>query len=60
MALSKSVKTFISERISKHSECEFHMETDEDLPPCTPEEMWGEAYNVGFEEEGWCKGHQGL
>jgi RecB family exonuclease len=31
---------FISERISLHSACEFAMETDEDLPECTPEEMW--------------------
>jgi len=31
---------FIKERISKHSACEFALETGEDLPPCTPEEMW--------------------
>jgi hypothetical protein len=31
---------FVSERISKHSACEFAIETDQALPPCTPEEMW--------------------
>ena len=31
---------FVSERISKHSACEFAIETDQPLPRCTPEEMW--------------------
>jgi len=31
---------FIKDRISKHSACEFALETGEDLPPCTPDEMW--------------------
>ena len=31
---------FVSERISKHSECEFAIEADQPLPRCTPEEMW--------------------
>ena len=31
---------FIKARISAHSECEFSLETDGDLPDCTPEEMW--------------------
>jgi hypothetical protein len=31
---------FILDRISKHSACEFAMETGEPLPDCTPEEMW--------------------
>jgi hypothetical protein len=43
---------FISERISKHSECEFHMETDEDLPPCTPEEMWEKPTTWALKKKG--------
>jgi hypothetical protein len=31
---------FISKRIAIHSACDFAMETDGDLPDCTPEEMW--------------------
>jgi hypothetical protein len=31
---------FVSERISKHSACEFAIEADQPLPRCTPEEMW--------------------
>lgn len=31
---------YISERISLHSACEFAIETDGDLPDCTPAEMW--------------------
>jgi hypothetical protein len=43
---------FISERISKHSECEFHMETDEELPPCTPEEMWEKPTTWALKKKG--------
>jgi hypothetical protein len=32
--------TFISNRIALHSACEFAIETDGDLPDCTPDEMW--------------------
>jgi hypothetical protein len=31
---------FISNRIALHSACEFAIETDGDLPDCTPDEMW--------------------
>lgn len=31
---------YISERISLHSACEFAIETEGDLPDCTPAEMW--------------------
>ena len=31
---------YILHRIAQHSACEFAMETDGDLPACTPEEMW--------------------
>jgi len=33
-------EAYIKHRISMHSACEFALETDEDLPLCTPEEMW--------------------
>lgn len=33
-------KKFISDRIKVHAACEFEIETDGDLPECTPEEMW--------------------
>lgn len=33
-------EAFISDRIAAHSACEFALETDGDLPDCTPEEMW--------------------
>jgi hypothetical protein len=33
-------EAYIKHRISLHSACEFAMETDEDLPDCTPDEMW--------------------
>jgi hypothetical protein len=31
---------FISDRIELHSACDFALETGDDLPPCTPSEMW--------------------
>jgi len=31
---------FILERIAFHSACEFALEANEDLPDCTPQEMW--------------------
>jgi hypothetical protein len=31
---------FIASRIALHSACEFAIETDGELPDCTPEEMW--------------------
>ena len=33
-------EAYIKHRISMHSACEFALETEEDLPLCTPEEMW--------------------
>jgi hypothetical protein len=33
-------EAYIKHRISLHSACEFAMETDENLPDCTPDEMW--------------------
>ena len=31
---------FVRARINAHVEAEFAIETDSDLPPCTPQEMW--------------------
>jgi hypothetical protein len=45
-------EAFIKERISKHSACEFAMETDEDLPPCTPEEMWEKPTTYALKKKG--------
>ncbi len=33
-------EAYVSSRIAKHSACDFALETNGDLPPCTPEEMW--------------------
>jgi hypothetical protein len=33
-------EAYVAKRISLHSACEFAIETDGDLPNCTPEEMW--------------------
>ena len=33
-------ETFIKDRVAKHSEAEFALETGSDLPDCTPQEMW--------------------
>lgn len=31
---------FVRDRITLHSACEFAMEVEDDLPECTPQEMW--------------------
>jgi hypothetical protein len=31
---------YIRQRIALHSACDFALETDGDLPDCTPDEMW--------------------
>ena len=36
----KEREDYIRHRVSLHSACEFAIETDSDLPDCTPEEMW--------------------
>ena len=45
-------EAFIKERISHHSACEFAMETDEELPPCTPEEMWEKPTTYALKKAG--------
>ena len=45
-------EAFIRERICHHSACEFAMETDEELPPCTPEEMWEKPTTYALKKAG--------
>jgi hypothetical protein len=33
-------EAFVSARVHAHAEAEFAIESDSDVPPCTPEEMW--------------------
>jgi hypothetical protein len=45
-------EAFIKERITHHSACEFSMETGEDLPPCTPAEMWEKPTTYALKKKG--------
>jgi len=33
-------EAFVADRVNKHAEADFAMETEQALPDCTPEEMW--------------------
>jgi len=43
---------FIKARIASHSACEFAIETDGELPDCTPDEMWEKAPVYAVMKEG--------
>jgi phage terminase small subunit len=43
---------FISRRVALHSACEFAMETEGDLPDCTPTEMWEKPTVWAVKKEG--------
>ena len=43
---------FIKDRISLHSACDFAIETDGDLPDCTPTEMWEKPTVWAVKKEG--------
>ena len=43
---------FVKDRISLHSSCEFAIETDGDLPDCTPAEMWEKPTVWAVKKEG--------
>jgi hypothetical protein len=43
---------FISKRVALHSACEFAMETDGELPDCTPTEMWEKPTVWAVKKEG--------
>lgn len=43
---------FISNRIALHSACEFAIETDGDLPDCTPDEMWEKQTTYAIKKVG--------
>jgi hypothetical protein len=45
-------EAFIKSRIALHSECDFAMETDGNLPDCTPEEMWEKPAVFAVMKEG--------
>lgn len=45
-------ESFIVERINLHSACDFAMETDEELPACTPEEMWEKPTMYALKKKG--------
>jgi hypothetical protein len=45
-------EAYISERISLHSACEFAIETEADLPDCTPEEMWEKPTTYAIKKKG--------
>jgi len=46
---------FISKRVALHSACEFAMETDGDLPDCTPSEMWEKPTTWAIKKKGGIK-----
>lgn len=46
---------FIAERISKHSACDFAMETEMSLPDCTPAEMWEKPTTWAVKKKGGIK-----
>ena len=43
---------YIRKRIALHSACEFALETDGDLPECTPEEMWEKPTTWAIKKKG--------
>ena len=45
-------EAYIRKRISLHSACDFALETDEDLPDCTPEEMWEKPTTWAIKKKG--------
>jgi hypothetical protein len=44
--------TYIRSRIALHSACDFALETDGDLPDCTPEEMWEKPTTWAIKKKG--------
>lgn len=43
---------YISHRLSLHSACEFAIEAGEDLPDCTPDEMWERPTTYAIKKKG--------
>jgi hypothetical protein len=43
---------YISHRLSLHSACEFAIESGEDLPDCTPDEMWERPTTYAIKKKG--------
>jgi hypothetical protein len=45
-------EAYVSSRIALHSSCEFAIETDGDLPDCTPDEMWEKPTTYAIKKKG--------
>lgn len=45
-------EAFVSRRIAEHSACEFAMETESELPRCTPDEMWEKPTTWAVKKKG--------
>lgn len=45
-------EAYIAKRIALHSACEFAIETDGQLPDCTPEEMWEKPTTYAIKKKG--------
>ncbi len=43
---------YVAHRVKLHSACEFSLETGEDLPDCTPEEMWERPTTYAIKKKG--------
>ena len=43
---------FIKKRVGLHSEAYFEMDTDGNLPDCTPEEMWEKTTTYAVKKDG--------
>lgn len=43
---------FVLHRIAQHSACEFAIETDDEMPHCTPEEMWEKPTTWAVKKKG--------
>lgn len=45
-------EAYVTSRIALHSACEFALETDGELPDCTPEEMWEKPTTWAIKKKG--------
>ena len=43
---------YVEDRIRMHSEAYFESETEGDIPPCTPEDMWEKPTTYAVKKEG--------
>jgi hypothetical protein len=45
-------EAFVIDRVHKHAETDFAMETDQSLPECTPQEMWEKSTSWAVKKDG--------